>query len=232
MIQDVAIVDDLLSADAMRSLLAAIVEREDEFVASRVLREDSDHDGLVDPRLRLNLHLKGADAIPAGVLAAIKAAAPGMCRDLGMEATCLATARFESEITATTDGGFFRAHIDNGHERVGDRLLTYVYFFGETPRPFRGGELCVERDWRSGDRIYFLDASPGDVGLPAEVVQVVEPIPNRLVMFRGDRMHEVRSVATEAERFGASRFTITGWVRTRVADDATGADVAATKVVG
>lgn len=169
--------------------------------------------GHVDPVVRRNLHLKGAGSVPTPVLDAIRAATPSLLRQLGIDAAGASGARFESEITATGDGGFFRAHVDNGHARVADRLVTYVYFFGEEPRPFRGGELCVERDWRSGDRIFYVEASPGEEGVPAEMVHVVEPLPNRLVMFRGDRLHEVRPVETDQRRFAASRFTVTGWVR-------------------
>lgn len=210
---DVAILDDLLPSDTLVHLLDDVISNEVEFVPSRVLNAHDHGAGTVDRSVRQNLHRKGAGVIPVDVLDAIRRAAPALLADLEVDPRCLATAQFESEVTATRDGGFFRAHVDNGHERLKDRLVTFVYFFSEFPRPFGGGELCIERDWRAGDRIFFMDGSLGDPGYPAELVTVIEPRVNRLVMFRGDRTHEVRQVTIDSQRFGASRFTVTGWVR-------------------
>jgi SM-20-related protein len=211
--QDVAIFDELLPTETLVQLLDHVISKQSEFVPSRVLNARDRGEGMVDTSVRQNLHLKGAGTVPVDVLDAIKRAAPALLADLEVDPICLETAHFESEITATGDGGFFRAHVDNGHERLKDRLVTFVYFFSEFPRPFSGGELCVERDWRSGNRIFFMDGSLGDPGYPPELVTVIDPRTNRLAMFRGDRIHEVRQVTADSTRFGASRFTVTGWVR-------------------
>lgn len=215
---DVAVVDGFLSTAGMHDLHAYAVTREADFDDARVLKGAGGEGGAVDRTIRRNLHLRGPDAVPSGFVDRVRREMPGLVDHLfpgapGPEDAFLVNARYEAEITATGDGGFFTAHTDNGHERIADRQLTFVYFFGASPRRFDGGELCIERDWRSSDRIYFHDASPGDGGLPAGMVEVVTPEPDRLVAFRGDRVHEVRPVVLGSGDFASSRFTVTGWVR-------------------
>jgi predicted 2-oxoglutarate/Fe(II)-dependent dioxygenase YbiX len=212
-IDDVVVIDDLLPDAAAHALLAHALGHERDFCPAKVVDAMSDT-GHVDAEVRQNLHLKGAGSVPTSVLDAVQAAAPTALERLGVASIQVdRNWRIEAEITCTGDGGFFTAHVDNGQKRLSSRMVTFVYFFGEDPRPFTGGELCVERDWRSGDRIYFTDATPGDDNAPKGMVQVVEPRPNRLVLFRGDRLHEVRRVSSDPDRFAAGRFTVTGWLR-------------------
>jgi Rps23 Pro-64 3,4-dihydroxylase Tpa1-like proline 4-hydroxylase len=217
---DVVVIDGFLSVAGMQDMHAYAVSREADFDDARVLRGSDGEAGAVDQKIRSNLHLKGPGVVPAAFLDRIRGAVPALAGRLDSGAldgngACLADARFEAEITATGDGGFFTAHRDNAHPRIEDRLLTFVYFFGSSPRGFEGGELCVERNWRAGNRIFFHDASPGDGGLPSEMVDVVTPDADRLVLFRGDRVHEVRPVVLRSGDFASSRFTVTGWVRSR-----------------
>ena len=220
---DVVVMDGFLSAAGMQGLHAYALSREADFDDARVLRGPDGGVGAVDQKIRRNLHLKGPGVVPAAFLDRLRRALPELVGRIDpggpdMDGAFLADARFEAEITATGDGGFFTAHKDNAHPRIEDRLLTFVYFFGASPRRFEGGELCVERNWRAGDRIFFHDASPGDSGLPVEMVDVVTPDTDRLVLFRGDRLHEVRPVVVRSGDFASSRFTVTGWVRSGGAD--------------
>ena len=220
---DVAILDGLLSADGARDLHAYAVEREADFSDAKVLKVDLGDQGTVDHKYRRNLHLRGGGTVPKAVMDRIRTAVPTLARTLDpgvmhTDDAAFAAARYEAEITVTLDGGYFTAHSDNAHPRIEDRFLTFVYFFGMSPRRFTGGELCVERNWRDGDRIFFFDATPGDEGLPEAMVDVVAPEVDRLVVFRGDRTHEVRPVVLPSGGFAAARFTVTGWVRTRPAD--------------
>ena len=51
--------------------------------------------------------------------------------------------RIEAQITASTDGDFFKIHNDNTHADAPWREITYVYFFHREPKPFTGGELLI-----------------------------------------------------------------------------------------
>ncbi|HEV2719830.1 MAG TPA: 2OG-Fe(II) oxygenase, partial [Thermoanaerobaculia bacterium] len=101
--------------------------------------------------------------------------------------------RIEMQITASNDGDLFRRHTDNGGA-ASPRRLSYVYFFFEEPRRFRGGQLC------------FYDRQ-------TRRILTIRPKNNTIVFFRSERLHEVLRVRVPSRRFAHSRFTANGWVR-------------------
>lgn len=110
----------------------------------------------------------------------------------------------EMQVTASNDGEYFRCHNDNTGVPVGDRQLTYVYFFHREPKRFRGGRL----------RLYETFVQEGQAVCGGPVIDV-EPIQNSVVFFPSRYYHEVERVQCPSREFVDSRFTINGWFRSR-----------------
>jgi SM-20-related protein len=127
--------------------------------------------------------------------AALLSAFPDICLATGVAQFDLA--EIETRLAAHTDGDFFSPHRDSftGSDRGqtrGDRLITAVYYFHQTPRKFVGGDLHIH---------------PFDKSTPA----VVEPHDNRLVAFPSFMLHEVLPVTVPSGDFAASRFSVSCW---------------------
>ncbi|MCW5691077.1 MAG: 2OG-Fe(II) oxygenase [Pseudolabrys sp.] len=106
------------------------------------------------------------------------------------------------EINAYGDGSQFGAHVDNINRVAKLRMLSCVYYFSVTPRPFSGGEL----------RIHSLPtlSAGGSGGSPAYVD--IAPEPDTMVVFLSWLRHEVRPVSVPSRAFIDSRFTINCWL--------------------
>ena len=106
----------------------------------------------------------------------------------------------EMQLTASSDGEFFRAHTDSGYGPISGRTITFVYFCHREPRMFAGGTL----------RIYARDPATG--GDLMELGQDVEPTQNSIVFFASDRLHEIISVGCQSRAVLDSRMTLNGWL--------------------
>jgi SM-20-related protein len=126
---------------------------------------------------------------------ALLTAFPEICIATGVAQFDLA--EIEIRLAAHTDGDFFSPHRDsfigsNREQTRGDRLITAVYYFHQTPRAFQGGDL----------HIHSFDRSA-----PA----VMEPRDNRLVAFPSFMLHEVLPVTVPGGNFEDSRFSVSCW---------------------
>ncbi len=126
---------------------------------------------------------------------ALLGAFPEICIATGVAQFDLA--EIEIRLAAHSDGDFFSAHRDSftGNDRDetrGDRLITAVYYFHQTPCAFQGGDLHIH---------------PFDKSTPA----VVEPHDNRLVAFPSFMLHEVLPVSVLGRNFADSRFSVSCW---------------------
>ena len=108
----------------------------------------------------------------------------------------------EAQLTAHNDGHYYKVHNDNGSEDTATRVLTYVYYFYQDPKPFSGGELRIY-DSRIQNNYY----------VQAESLQDITPLNNSIVFFPSHYMHEVLPIVCPSRQFADSRFTINGWVR-------------------
>ena len=107
----------------------------------------------------------------------------------------------DCQITASGDGGYFKAHTDAGHNETIKRQLTYVYYFNREPKGFTGGELRVYDDTIRNGKL-----------AATESFQLIEPRHNSIVFFQAPVMHEVMPVSVPSGQFRDSRFTVNGWV--------------------
>lgn len=113
----------------------------------------------------------------------------------------------DTAVTAFLDGDFIGPHIDDGRgSRPNGRVLSFVYWLHRRPRAFTGGELRLCGWDLHDDRL-----------IPAPPAVDLEPDHDTLVVFPSSTMHEVFPVHSESTRFGDARFTVTGFVRRRLA---------------
>lgn len=109
----------------------------------------------------------------------------------------------DSQITASNDGDFYKAHRDNGASEPVDiplRQLSFVYYFHSEPKAFSGGQLRFH-DWADGE---LEDEQAG--------TRTIIPRQNTIVFFPSSYEHEVLPVRCQSRNFANSRFTANGWL--------------------
>jgi len=108
----------------------------------------------------------------------------------------------ELEINAYGDGGQFAAHIDTNEQAHRVRVISCVYYFARTPRPFTGGEL----------RIFGLPTMSAARPDTPDAYVDVPPDTDTLVFFPSWIRHEVRPVRVSSGAWLDSRFTLNCWL--------------------
>jgi SM-20-related protein len=110
----------------------------------------------------------------------------------------------DSQITASNDGDFYKAHRDNGAAEPVDiplRQISFVYYFHSEPKAFSGGQLQFH-DWTDGE---VEDGEP-------VTTRTIIPRQNTIVFFPSSYEHEVLPVSCPSRTFANSRFTANGWL--------------------
>ena len=102
--------------------------------------------------------------------------------------------RFETQLTASGNGDFFRRHNDNGGPNAATRLLTYVWYVNREPKPFIGGQI----------RLYDMIATNGSWA-PSGQFRDIEVRHNQLLLFPSHQIYEVLPVSEATGRFESSR---------------------------
>ena len=128
-------------------------------------------------------------------------AVPQLTCALGVAA--FAVEKIQLSLIAYNDGDFYREHVDTepsrhhaDTDRVGDRVLSAVYYFHREPKAYSGGALRLHAFNPASTR--FVDVAPEQ---------------NSLIAFASFARHEVRPVICPSRRFEDSRFAINCWVR-------------------
>ena len=149
---------------------------------------------------RQSMVLNAPDEVVRLIVGKIRAAMPEVMTNLRLPP--FPVGRIECQVTANTDGSYFRVHTDSGDSEIdATRQLTYVYYFNREPKGFTGGELRVYDDQLRNDKLARTDS-----------FRVFEPRNNSIVFFRAAIMHEVTSVHVPSKDFRDSRFTVNGWI--------------------
>jgi SM-20-related protein len=186
--------DSFLTNDECTWLRDTVIAAQGEFRSSWTNDDDNNKD------YRQSLVLNAPDAIMRLVVGRIREAMPGVQAKLKLPT--FAVGNIECQVTASTDGSYFRVHTDRGQHAIdATRQLTYVYYFNRIPKGFDGGEL----------RVYDDHLREGKLAR-SETFQVVEPRHNSIVFFNAAVMHEVMPVRVPSRDFRDSRFTVNGWV--------------------
>jgi SM-20-related protein len=192
------VIDDFLGPLEHRELLAYALTSEEQFKAGTVSSYDPEH------RQNLVFMDFGKTEHSRLIQNRLLLWFPLLAKTLGMPVFPLASV--ESQLTATGEGQFFKVHSDDGPSSP--RVLTCVYYLQREPRGFAGGEL------RLYDRI-----EEGGSRRPADTFRVVDPVPNRLVVFPSVELHEVMPVRCPSGEFADHRFSVTNWLHRAAVTD-------------
>jgi len=190
--------EEFLAPEELKTLTQYALGREVDFRMSEVISPgvmgtvvDSEH-----RRSRVLMDLGSHEKV---IRDRIEAALPRVLEKLSMEKFPIT--RFESQLTASNDGDFFRHHFDNAEEEIANRELTYVYFFHREPKAFDGGEL----------RMHDAERRDGSWVTTGNYKAVV-PEQNQIVFFPSALLHEITPVVCPSRAFADSRFTVNGWL--------------------
>lgn len=193
------VLDEFLSPQELDELMTFATEHELEFQSSEVISPSGDP-GVIDFSHRRSRVLMDLGRHESVILDRVHAVLPRVLEQLGMEE--FSVTEVETQMTASNDGDFFRAHSDDGQERIASRRLTFVYFFHREPRPFEGGELRLHDSRKRGD---------GGKSA-AGTYQSIVPQQNQIVFFPCSVLHEITQVNCPSRAFADSRFTVNGWL--------------------
>ena len=180
-----------LAPGEVDALVARVFALEDRFVASFTSDHDDDY--------RRSFVLDPPADLQRTMIARVRALMPEVLRGLGVS---FPVGIIECQVTANTDGSYFRIHTDAGDNETYKRELTYVYYFNRFPLGFEGGEL----------RVYDDEVRNGKLAR-RDTFQTIAPEHNSIVFFHARVMHEVTAVSVPSKAFGDSRFTVNGWVQ-------------------
>jgi Rps23 Pro-64 3,4-dihydroxylase Tpa1-like proline 4-hydroxylase len=192
------VLDEFLAPQELEELVSYTLQREAEFQSSELV-SSSGEPGMIDHDHRRSRVLMDLGKHEEIILDRIRGVLPRVLDQLGIEQ--FPVTQVESQITASNDGDFFRAHSDDSEEIIASRRITFVYFFHSEPRPFEGGELRLHDSHREGE----LQVSSGSY-------QIVVPQQNQIVSFPCSLLHEITPVECRSRAFADSRFTLNGWL--------------------
>ncbi|MCW8878891.1 MAG: 2OG-Fe(II) oxygenase [Kangiellaceae bacterium] len=109
----------------------------------------------------------------------------------------------EVKLTAYGDGGFFRVHQDGFFkQRNSSRVISWVYYFHASPKPYDGGDLvlfdsnCIKENHLFRQSHYTR----------------YKPVDNQIVFFPSWFYHGVTPVKLLKPGFGSCRFAVMGHV--------------------
>jgi Rps23 Pro-64 3,4-dihydroxylase Tpa1-like proline 4-hydroxylase len=184
-------IDSFLTGSEVAWLMELTFAAESQFVPSRISDNKEDY--------RQSLMLSAPEALKKLFVSKIQALMPEVMPQLRLGR--FAVGDIDCQVTASTDGSYFKAHTDAGANETWKRQFTYVYYFNREPKSFAGGEL----------RIYDDTIRNGKFAA-TESFQSIEPRHNSIIFFQAAVMHEVMPVHVPSKQFRDSRFTVNGWI--------------------
>jgi predicted 2-oxoglutarate/Fe(II)-dependent dioxygenase YbiX len=158
--------------------------------------------GEVNPRLRVSDTIPLSKGFRSTLQRSFDSAVPEILAGFGRDG--FKPSATEIEMVAHRSGAFFGRHVDTqgvgvSPNRSADRsrrVLSAVYYFFVTPRPFVGGEL----------RIHGTDGQGRSTHVD------IEPENNRMVAFPSHVPHEVLPVWVSSGMWSDSRFAVNYWL--------------------
>jgi 2OG-Fe(II) oxygenase superfamily/Tetrapyrrole (Corrin/Porphyrin) Methylases len=190
--------EDFLLPSEVEGLLAYCLDREEDFVESKVIQPGTTY-GVVKRDHRRSRALFDLGDHRAVIGDRVRQCLPGVLEELGFPP--FEPSNIEASLNATNDGGFFGVHNDNGHDLLHSRRLTFVYYLFREPQGFQGGDLRLFETRFTDSRYLAADRS-----------ERVAAVRNRVVFFPSLLEHEVMEVSCPSGDFADSRFAVNGWV--------------------
>lgn len=188
---------DFLDPSDLNSLLSASIAAEGDYKPSLVSQYDQSmlRSGRVNEKSRQSMQRKLEDRFAKLIVDKVVSFQDDIRNTIGVGFPELHG--FEVEAVNSGDGAFFLIHIDTIHgELAHKRVISSVYYYGQSPQRFSGGEL----------KLYSLDRSRH---------LVLEPVSNSMVFFPAIFPHEVLPVSVPGGAFGDGRFSINCWIYER-----------------
>ncbi|NRD90021.1 hypothetical protein C8024_11965 [Sphingopyxis sp. BSNA05] len=178
--------DKFLPDDQNRKCLDMFLEKETEFVASKV-----NHGQLDGERRRSKSYTTSSD-VKSLLEAALQPTLPELFS--GLRTGQPEKPKFEFQSVAHQDGDYYRVHIDTAMRQTGARrLISCVYYLHSHPKAFSGGHL----------RLYSING---------KTHVDIEPQNNQIIFFPSFYPHEVLPTCVGSKLFAHSRFSIAGWI--------------------
>lgn len=206
--QRYVVFDNAFGSQHVADLMAYAAQRQDDFTSAKVQSPISGKP-YFDPHQRDCLKLRDLGPHQHRFQTALNAFLPQVSHALGIAPERLEPG--EIEICAYGPGGHFGRHHDVLRRSRGTRELTSVYYFGNEPRLFSGGEL----------RIHALNLPIGEYG---EAPVDIEPVADRLIFFPSLLPHEVLEIQSPSLAWDARRFSLTCWIWRMRDESAAGAE--------
>lgn len=184
--------DGFLGPEEFGRLRDTVFGAQNRFQSSWVNDDNKDY--------RQSMVLDAPDEVVRLIVGKIRTVMPDVITQLKLQS--FPVGRIECQVTASTDGSYFRVHTDSGtKEDVVTREVSYVYYFNREPKGFAGGELRVFDDQIRNNKLAI-----------AESFRMFEPRNNSIIFFHSAVMHEVTRVDVASKDFRDSRFTVNGWI--------------------
>lgn len=195
---------EILSAPQNQMIYTQAIQQQPHFLPTGFYTPDADPDLLAAENYRQSLKLDLESFPQAGALVrqTVLGVLPQVLESFGLDP--IEAIGTEMELVAHNHGHHYGIHSDNATPETQARVLSYLYYFCQDPKPFWGGQLRVYDTYQDPHsqqmqiRGYFNEFVPEN---------------NCLVFFRSSCIHEVLPVICPEQRFEQSRFTINGWIR-------------------
>lgn len=191
----IMIFDDFLEQPDLDELLDYAQQNQEQFANAHTNSKEN----IYDPEKRKTLvyrhFTKERDRFEAFAKNNIEA----LCDGLGLPK--FEISKIELKITNHVDGSFFQTHCDNHNmfEQAG-RAITWLFYFGENPPRYNGGELYVfDTDQKS--QLYNVQS-----------FSKVIPKQNRIVAFPSHFRHAVAPMELPGNKFSDGRFAISSHI--------------------
>ena len=198
---------EFLADQDHRGLLERVLANVEKFRPAKVIGDDPNHRGKVDPQIRVALTNRDLGEWSTPLDGFMRAVAPRLEMDFGVR---LDETSIELELAAHGDGAHYMPHMDiavgEGRMTAGakpgeDRVLSAVYYFFREPKVFTGGAL----------RLFRTDVRSSAMPVRADDYVDIEPVQNSLIVFPPWIMHSVRPVTVPGGSFADYRFALNCW---------------------
>ncbi len=182
--------------DQRQKLFDYVVSQEKNFNPATVVQRDTPSP-VVNEKLRRAKTLDSLGEFEAIFVERIREHLQPALEKLGHKGFPLG--HIEIQITASSDGDYFRLHPDSDANST--REMSFVYFFHREPRHFSGGELRIYETRLIGDQL-----------VPSDKSHILSPRQDTIVFFPSRNEHEILPVRVPSRTFSDSRFTVNGWI--------------------
>jgi tetratricopeptide (TPR) repeat protein len=192
-------IDNLLSADELDSFWRRVIRDQSKFVLAGM---NVAHEKIIDTSKRDTLVLALTAEEKALIRSRLQPHVHNVAKQLGLFVDDKPS--IEVKLTAHHHGGFFKIHHDGFELYPGvERVISWVYYFHQEPKSYRGGDLVLfDSDRDESDHQFVL----------SDYTRYI-PKNNQVVFFPSEFYHGVTPVHLKVNSWSSGRFAIAGHAR-------------------